>query len=258
MIYWHVEKKSACIYSQLKRCSSSEVSSMIEGLLKHDTNIKLEKNFTDTNGQSLVGFAFCHILGFNLMPRIEGIYRQKLYRPDAGINKMFPNLQLILTRSINWDLVHQQYEQMVKYATALKTGTAETENILRRFTKDNPKHPTYLAFLELGKAVKTIFLCEYLRSEKLRIEINEGLNVVENWNSANSFIFYGKGGEISAYRIEEQELSVLSLHLIQNCLVYINTLMLQQILSKPEWLEIMTQEDFRALTPLIYSPLWCF
>ncbi len=25
MIYWHVEKKSACIYSQLKRCSSSEV-----------------------------------------------------------------------------------------------------------------------------------------------------------------------------------------------------------------------------------------
>ncbi|MCV5276291.1 transposase, partial [Escherichia coli] len=26
MIYWHVEKKSACIYSQLKTCSSSEVA----------------------------------------------------------------------------------------------------------------------------------------------------------------------------------------------------------------------------------------
>jgi Tn3 transposase DDE domain len=31
MIYWHVERKSVCIYSQLKRCSSSEVASMIEG-----------------------------------------------------------------------------------------------------------------------------------------------------------------------------------------------------------------------------------
>ena len=31
MIYWHVEKKSACIYSQLKSCSSSEVAAMIEG-----------------------------------------------------------------------------------------------------------------------------------------------------------------------------------------------------------------------------------
>jgi hypothetical protein len=28
MIYWHVEKKSTCIYSQLKTCSSSEVSAM--------------------------------------------------------------------------------------------------------------------------------------------------------------------------------------------------------------------------------------
>ena len=34
MIYWHVEKKSVCIYSQLKRCSSSEVAAMIEGVLR--------------------------------------------------------------------------------------------------------------------------------------------------------------------------------------------------------------------------------
>ena len=26
MIYWHVERRAACIYSQLKRCSSSEVA----------------------------------------------------------------------------------------------------------------------------------------------------------------------------------------------------------------------------------------
>ncbi|MGH3194972.1 MAG: Tn3 family transposase, partial [Streptosporangiaceae bacterium] len=35
MVYWHVEKKAACIYSQLKSCSSSEVAAMIEGLLRH-------------------------------------------------------------------------------------------------------------------------------------------------------------------------------------------------------------------------------
>jgi TnpA family transposase len=35
MIYWHVERKSACIYSQLKTCSSSEVADMIEGVLRH-------------------------------------------------------------------------------------------------------------------------------------------------------------------------------------------------------------------------------
>ena len=35
MIYWHVEKNSVCIYSQLKTCSSSEVAAMIEGLLPY-------------------------------------------------------------------------------------------------------------------------------------------------------------------------------------------------------------------------------
>jgi hypothetical protein len=46
---------------------------------------------------------------------------------------------------------------------------------------------------------------------------------------------------------------VLSLHLLQSCLVYINTLMLQQVLADPAWMARMMPEDFRALTPLIYS-----
>lgn len=43
MIYWHVEKKSTCIYSQLKRCSSSEVAAMIESVLRHCTDMDIER-----------------------------------------------------------------------------------------------------------------------------------------------------------------------------------------------------------------------
>src|SRR6202011_829030 len=82
---------------------------------------------------------------------------QKLYRPETGKADAYANLQLILSRPIDWDLVHQQYDQMIKYTTALRLGTAETEAILRRFTEQNLQHPTYKAFAELGKAIKTIF-----------------------------------------------------------------------------------------------------
>ena len=132
----------------------------------------------------------------------------------------------------------------------MRLGTADAESILRRFTKNNVQHPTYKALCELGKALKTVFLCDYLRLESLRREIHEGLQVIENWNSANDFILYGKGGEFASNRLEDQEMLMLSLHLLQVSLVYVNTLMIQQVLAEPEWQGRLTAVDLRALSPL--------
>jgi len=253
MIYWHVDTRSTCIYSQLKKCSSSEVANMIEGVLKHCTDMKVEKQFVDTHGQSEVAFAFCKLLGFELMPRLKNIASQKLYLPDISLKKELKNLLPILNRGIKWEIIERQYDEMVKYTAALEQGTADPESILKRFTRGNESHPTYRALQELGKAVKTIFLCRYLADGDIRREIHGGLNVIENWNSANGFIFFGKSGEVSSNRLEEQELSVLALHLLQNCLVYVNTLMIQRVVSENGWMDRFSKEDYRALSPLIHA-----
>jgi TnpA family transposase len=200
MIYWHVDGNSLCIHSQLTSPSSSEVASMIEGVVHHCTEMEVDRQYVDSHGQSTVAFAFCRLLGFQLMPRLKAIHAQKLSRPDVGKPDAYPNLQAILTRPIDWEIIRQQYDQMVKYVTAVRLGTAETESILRRFVRSNIQHPTYKAFSELGRAVKTIFLCQYLHSEALRREINEGLNIVEQWNSANDFIFFARRGEMVSNR----------------------------------------------------------
>jgi hypothetical protein len=42
-----------------------------------------------------------------------------------------------------------------------------------------------------------------------------------------------------------------ALHLIQNCMVYVNTLMIQKVLAQPHWQGKLTPRDYAALTTLI-------
>ena len=51
----------------------------------------------------------------------------------------------------------------------------------------------------------------------------------------------------------DHEISMLALHLIQNCMVYINTLMIQKVLAQPQWQGKLTPRDYAALTPLMWE-----
>ncbi len=253
MIYWHVERKSVCVYSQLKSCSSSEVAAMMEGVLRHCTAADIDRNYVDTHGQSAIGFAFAHLLNFQLLPRLKNIGSQRLYLPGDTSRGEWGQLESIVARPVRWELIARQYDQMVKYATALRVGSAEAESILRRFTRPGPQHPTYTALVELGRAVKTMFLADYLRDPALRLEIHQGLQVVEHWNSGNDYIFHGKDSELTGADRDNQEISMLALHLLQSAVVHINTLLLERALADNDWTEDLGDADRRGLTPLFWS-----
>ena len=77
--------------------------------------------------------------------------------------------------------------------------------------------------------------------------------MIEQWNGANDFVFFARRGEMVSNRREDHEVSMPALHLPRNCMVYINTLMLQQVLAQPKWADKLTPRDLKALTPLIWE-----
>jgi TnpA family transposase len=253
MVYWHVDESALCIYSQLKTCSSSEVGAMLKGILQHCTNMEVNQVYCDTHGQSTLAFGVSELLDFDLLPRLKNMYAQNLYYPSSSQRNDYKNLDLILKEPINWKLIEENYDEAVKHIVALKMGTMEPDVFVKRFSKDNYQHPVYKAIIEIGKVAKTNFICRCLMSEELRIEIHESQNVVERLNSVMGFIFYGKLGEISTNIKEYQELGIVCLHLLQACMAYINTIIFQKVLSKPEWQNVLVQEDKRALNVLFHS-----
>jgi TnpA family transposase len=224
---------------------------MIEGVVRHETSMEIDANMTDSHGQSEVGFAYAELLGFRLLPRLKRIGAQRLYLPEAGTGDQRAPLASVTSHTIDWQTIADHHDHTIRYTAAIRTGTADAEAILRRFTRNGPQHPTHRAITELGKAPRTTFLRDYLTSEQLRREIHEGLNVTETWNSANGFIFYGKGSDIASNRLHDQQLAALCLHLHQAVLVYVNTLMIQQVLDDTALK--LTTTDLRALTPLTRS-----
>ncbi|WP_104820408.1 Tn3 family transposase [Kitasatospora sp. MMS16-BH015] len=98
------------------------------------------------------------------------------------------------------------------------------------------------------RAVARVF-----RGAELRREINDGLQVVENRNSADHDLCDGKDGDLTGSDKESQESSMPALHLLRSPLVHVDTLLLQDILAEEKWHKKLSGADRRALSPLFWT-----
>ena len=82
LIYWTVETAGAiAVHSQHLSCSASEVHAMVEGAMRHGTDMGIETNYVDSHGASFIGFGITRLLDFDLIARFKQINPMKLYLP---------------------------------------------------------------------------------------------------------------------------------------------------------------------------------
>ena len=166
-IYWHVERHATCIYSQLKTCSSSEVASMIQGVLRHCTEMEVDRHYVDSHGHT-VKWTLGPVDPMTIPTAAGPVEADQVGADPPAVRRDGQAGHRLMAKA------------RPKPSRSCGASPATTCSI------PPTRHCRSLARLA-GR-----FFCRYLRSAALRREINEGLNVVENWNSANDFILFGK------------------------------------------------------------------
>ncbi|GHL51253.1 hypothetical protein ECZU29_61030 [Escherichia coli] len=56
---------------------------VLDGLLYHESDLRIEEHYTDTAGFTDHVFALMHLLGFRFAPRIRDLGETKLYVPQG-------------------------------------------------------------------------------------------------------------------------------------------------------------------------------
>jgi hypothetical protein len=84
LFYTHVSDQYAPFHTKVINATVRDATHVLDGLLYHESDLKIEEHYTDTAGFTDHVFALCHLLGFRFAPRIRDLADRRLYVPDKG------------------------------------------------------------------------------------------------------------------------------------------------------------------------------
>ncbi len=70
-------------FSSTPTSRTSTLHYVLDGLLYHESDLRIEEHYTDTAGFTDHVFALCHLLGFRFAPRIRGLGDHRIFVPGA-------------------------------------------------------------------------------------------------------------------------------------------------------------------------------
>lgn len=228
--YYHVSDTYIALFSHFIPCGVWEAVYILDGLLKNTSDIQPDTIHADTQGQSTPVFAVAYLLGIKLMPRIRNWQDLTLCRPDKQVR--YDHIDELFTDVIDWKLIETHLSDMLRVVLSIKAGKFTASTILRKLGTYSRKNRLYQAFSELGRAIRTGFLMEYLGSQELRQTIQGALNKSEAFNGFTKWVGFGNAGIIQQNSREEQRKIIKYNHLVSNCLIFYNVFEISRILQE--------------------------
>nr|WP_245416008.1 Tn3 family transposase [Mesorhizobium denitrificans] len=229
--------------------NASEAIYVLDGLLYHGSDLAIETHYVDTGGVSDMSFALCHLIGFQLVPRLRGLKDRKLY--------LFPgdtppeNLVPLVGESINVERIKANWNDILRLVTTIRSGQIRPSTLLAKLSAFPRQNGLALALRDIGRINRSIFLPQWWQNPEMRRNATAGLNKSEAQNTLARALFFNRLGELRDRTFESQFYRASGLNLLINAIVYWNTLYLDPAFTELNQEGVATPPDvIKHITPL--------
>lgn len=234
--YHHISDTYIALFSHFIACGVWEAVYILDGLLKNQSSLQPDMLHADTHGQSEAVFGLAYLLGIKLMPRIRNWRDLTFYRPNKALS--YQHIDSLFTQTIDWQLIETHWPDLLQVVLSIQAGKVLPSMLLQRLNSYSRKNKLYLAFRELGRAVRTIFLLEYISDASLRQYIQAATTKIESYNSFLDWITFGGDGALKPRDPVEQEKRIKYTNLVANAV------MLHNVADMTDVLHQLTEEGY--------------
>jgi TnpA family transposase len=224
--YTHVSDQYAPFHTKVINAAVRDATHVLDGLLYHESELRIEEHYTDTAGFTDHVFGLCHLLGFRFAPRIRDLADKRLYVP--GRAAQWAALGPLIGGPIKTKLIQEQLGEVLRLSESIQQGTVTASLILRKLGSYPRQNNLAVALREIGRVERTLFMLQWLQDPALRRRASAGLNKGEARNSLARAVFFNRLGEIRDRAFENQRHRASGLNLVVGAITLWNTVYLDR------------------------------
>jgi TnpA family transposase len=224
--YTHISDQYAPFHAKVVNVGLRDSTYVLDGLLYHESDLRIEEHYTDTAGFTDHVFALMHLLSFRFAPRIRDLGETKLYIPKG--KTAYDALKPMIGGPLNIKQIRLHWDEILRLAASIKQGTVTASLMLRKLGSYPRQNGLAVALRELGRVERTLFILDWLQNVELRRRVHAGLNKGEARNALARAIFFNRLGEIRDRGFEQQRYRASGLNLATAAIVLWNTVYLER------------------------------
>jgi len=227
--YTHISDQYAPFHTKVINATVRDATHVLDGLLYHESDLRIEEHYTDTAGFTDHVFALMQLLGYRFVPRIRDLADRRLY--IHGDAKRYPTLAGMIGGRVNVKHIRTHWDEILRLAASIKQGTVTASLMLRKLGSYPRQNGLAVALRELGRIERTLFALDWMQNVELRRRVQAGLNKGEAKNALARAVFLNRLGEIRDRSYENQRYRASGLNLVVSAVILWNTVYIERAIQ---------------------------